>query len=128
MAYTIDLLIPRNTPKTAPVTGDIDFAPMLADNVSITFPAGCVGLVGIRFKYQSRVLWPYNTDAWYKGNDQAVEFTPNLKLEEEPLTLTIEGYNLDDTYQHTVIVLLDVEFKGGILDLWKTIFFTGKIT
>ncbi len=123
MSYTQSLTIPKNTTIADPATVDVEIAPMIIDRMEITFPSGCVGLVGVRFRYQSRVIFPYNPDSWYKGNGQTVVFTPNIELKEEPLVLTIEAYNEDDTYQHTVYIVIDVEFKGGF---WETLIF-GKV-
>ncbi len=125
MSYTVSLEVPKETPSTDPVWVDIPIQPMIVDRVEITFPSGCVGLVGVRFKYQSRVLFPYNPDDWYKGNGQTVIFTPNLELKEKPLFITVEAYNIDDTYKHTVYIVIDAEFKGGILDVWKAWLFGG---
>ncbi|KKL24256.1 hypothetical protein LCGC14_2417140 [marine sediment metagenome] len=123
MSYSKQLEIPASTLKTAPASIDIEIPPTLVDRVEITFPSGCVGLVGVRFQFQGRVIWPYNPDGWFRGNGQTVIFSPNIELVDQPNTLTIEAYNDDDTYKHTVYVIIDVEFKGGFLDFWKSVFF-----
>ncbi|KKL68318.1 hypothetical protein LCGC14_2126180 [marine sediment metagenome] len=120
MSYYKRLTIPKNTNPDDPVSVEIPIQPMIIDRVEITFPSRCVGLVGVRFLYQSRVLFPYNPDEWYRGDGQTVVFSPNLELKERPLFITIEGYNDDDTFQHNIYVVIDVEFKGGIFwDVWK---------
>ena len=123
MSYTESLTLPKNTTADSPGSVDIPISPAVVDRVEITFPSGCVGLVGVRFKYQSRVIFPFNPNGWYKGNGQTVIFTPNVELKEEPLMLTVEGYNEDDTYQHIVYIVIDVEFKGGF---WETLLFGTK--
>ena len=125
MAYTKSLTVPKDTSPTSPVPVNIPIQSMIVDRVEITFPSGCVGLVGVRFKYPSHVLFPYNSDDWFKGNGQTVIFTPNLELKERPLFITVEAYNIDDTYKHTVYIVIDAEFKGGILDVWKAWLFGG---
>ncbi len=126
MSYSKQLTIPSGTLKTAPVSTTIEIPPTLVDRVEITFPSGCVGLVGVRFRFQGRMIWPYNPDGWFRGNGMTVVFSPNIELIDKPNTLTIEGYNDDDTFQHNVYVIVDVEFKGGFLDFWKTVFFGGS--
>ena len=71
------------------------------------------------------MIWPYNPDGWFLGNGQTVIFTPNLELKDQPNELMIEGYNEDDTFAHAVYVIIDVEFKGGLLDVWKASLFGG---
>ncbi|KKM84378.1 hypothetical protein LCGC14_1299710 [marine sediment metagenome] len=125
MSYSKQLTIPAGTSKTSPVSTSIEIPPTLVDRLEITFPSGCVGLVGVRFQFQGRVIWPYNPDGWFLGNGQTVTFTPNLELKDQPNELMIEGYNDDDTFAHAVYVIIDVEFKGGLLDVWKALLFGG---
>ena len=123
MSYSKQLEIAASTTKSDPASTTIQIPPTLVDRVEITFPSGCVGLVGVRFQFQGRVVWPYNPDGWFRGNGQTVIFSPNIELIDQPNILVIEGYNDDDAYGHTVYVIIDVEFKGGFLDFWKTLFF-----
>ena len=108
------------------MTTSVEIPPTLVDRVSIDFPLGCVWLVGVRFRFQGRIVWPYNSDGWFKGNGVTVSFTPNIELVDQPNELTIEAYNDDDTFPHNVYIVIDVEFKGGVFDVWKSLLFGGS--
>ena len=116
MAYTERLVIPANTTEAAPAQIEIPIVPITVKSVEITFPSGCVGLVGAWFEYQDRQIWPYNLKARFRGNDQTIRITPGIELEEPPLLLTIRGINEDDTFPHTVYVVVDAAFPGGFFE------------
>ena len=115
MAYTERLVIPVNTTEASPASVAIPIIPITVKRVEITFPSGCVGLVGVWFEYQDRQIWPNNPEARYRGNDQAIHFSPGLELLEPPFLLTVLGINEDDTFPHTVYIVVDAELPGGFL-------------
>ena len=116
MAYVERLVIPRLTTEAGPAQIEIPIVAITVKAVEVTFPSGCVGLVGVWFEYQDRQIWPYNLKARFRGNDQTIRFTPGIELEEPPLLLTIRGINEDDTYDHTVYITVDAEFPGGFFE------------
>ena len=116
MAYSERLVIPANTTEASPAQIEIPIVAITVKAVEITFPSGCVGLVGVWFEYQDRQIWPYNLKARFRGNDQTIRFKPGILLEEPPLLLTIRGINEDDTFAHTVYIVVDAEFPGGFFE------------
>ena len=116
MAYSERLVIARLTTEAAPAIIEIPIIPITVKAVDMTFPSGCVGLVGVWFEYQDRQIWPYNLDARFRGNDQTIRITPGIELQEPPLVLAIRGINEDDTYEHTVYITIDAEFPGGFFE------------
>lgn len=117
MAYEAEITVPANTPESAPASDVLYIARCVIRRLEITFPTGCVGLVGVRFKYQTRQLWPCNPERWFHGNGQTVTLEPNLKIDEEPFQMTIEAHNLDDTFAHTVYAVIDPDFGDDTLEL-----------
>ena len=116
MAYSERLVIPANTTEASPAQIEIPIVAITVKAVEVTFPSGCVGLVGVWFEYQDRQIWPYNLRARFRGNDQTIRFTPGIELQEPPLLLTIRGITEDDTFSHTVYVVVDAEFPGGFFE------------
>jgi hypothetical protein len=116
VAYFLDLTIPKNTPVALPVTEELKIAPGVVKRVSILLPDGAAGLAGVRVMYWERQVWPDNPGGWFVGNGSPVDFSPNAEIVESPTVLRIEGYNLDDTFDHTALVMVDVEFAGGWWD------------
>ena len=116
MAYALDLTIPVSTAEASPASGSIYMAACVVSRIELTFPDGCAGLVGVRFKYYTRQLWPCNPEEWFRGNGQAITFEPKARFEESPAVLYVEGYNSDDTFAHTVYVVVGVDFEGDYMD------------
>jgi len=110
MAYAFELITRPNTAIVSPVSQPIEIRSSIITKVIIIQPTGCVGLVGTRFTYQSHRLWPINEQSWFKANGTPIIFEPNSELTEPPFELTMECYNIDDTYQHIVYAYVEVEF------------------
>jgi hypothetical protein len=108
MFYETSLTIPKNTPESAPVVDTIPVHPGVVKRVEVLFPDGCVGLVHVRILYYERQLWPANPDSSFKGDGDKIAFDEDLELTGAPFEFTVEGWNMDDTYQHTPIVRLSV--------------------
>ena len=113
MAYVLTVTVPRETQPDNPISDFIEIPPLKLEKIMLTFPAGCSGLVGARFKYQTRVLIPFNPEKWIIANDYTIEITPELDLLEPPHKFYLEAYNLDEAYPHTLYCLLDVQLKAS---------------
>ncbi len=116
MAFSERLAIPASTTEASPASIDIPILPLTVKTVELTFPSGCVGLVGVWLEYQDRQIWPDNPGARFRGNDQAIKFAPSIELEEPPFIITFRGINDDDTFAHTVYAVIDVEYPGGFFE------------
>lgn len=108
MFYEQKLTIPKNTPIASPVEVDMPVHSGVIQQVTVELPAGCVGLVGVRLLIWERQVWPSNPDSWFTGNDMILTFPEDLELTDAPYTITIQGYNLDDTYQHEPKVRMQI--------------------
>ena len=115
MAFHTSLTIPVSTTISAPADIILPLSPLLVQEVDITFPNGCVGLVEVWFEYRSRQIWPLNSDGRFIGNGQTVRFRPNFPIDKPPYELLIRGINSDDTFPHTVYILVDGELPRGVL-------------
>ncbi len=102
MLYEFDLTIPANTPASAPVSILASLAPGRVSQVSVTFPAGCIGLVHAYIVRSMHQVWPTNPGEQIKGDGQSVTWPEDYNLDDDPFTFTCYGYNLDDTYAHTL--------------------------
>ena len=123
MPFFNTLTISPNTSNTSPASLDFELYPMTVRRVEITFPSGLVGLVSCWFKYHSRQVWPINTLGRFKGENQTITFNPDLIVSELPHTLTMYATNDDDTYPHTLYVLIDGDMgKDFWKDFWSRMF------
>ena len=113
MAFAERLAIPASTIEASPASVTIPILPLTVKTVELTFPSGCAGLVGVWFEYQDRQIWPDNPGSRFRGNDQAIRFSPAVELQEPPFEIVVRAINEDDTYAHTVYAIIDVEYPGG---------------
>jgi len=118
MAYSTEITIPVNTTADDPKIVTLPGTYMRIIGLDITFPTGCVGLVKCWIEYQGRQLFPYNPEGTFVGNGQTISTNPQLDLDGPPFGISIMGINADDTFEHTLSIVIDVLFldKHGSID------------
>ena len=88
--------------------------------VWITFPPGCAGLVKLRIYHEGHPFLPVNQDNYLRGDSVSFEFPMFYEITEEPMLLTVEGWNEDETYNHIVDIMFFVLPKGYVLPVGAT--------
>ena len=111
MIFITSLTIPANTPKHQPygVYSRLNIGTIIS--CDIAFPAGCVGLAGCSILGDGGKIIPTNANDWIVGDNEIVKFNLSLDIRTYPTFLFIQGYNLDDTYNHTLNVRLNMGEK-----------------
>jgi hypothetical protein len=109
MNYFYGVAIPKNTPQLTVVTTEIKLTKGTIDYISLFFPFGCAGLVGIQLWQYGYQLFPTNRDSYYLGDNVLIPFSTIVDISEEPFNLYVKGYNLDDLYNHTVYININME-------------------
>jgi len=89
-------------------------------NVWITFPAGCAGLTKLRIYHEGHPFLPVNKDNYLRGDNITFQFPVMYEITEEPMLLTIEAWNEDATYSHTIDVLFLILPKALVLPTGAT--------
>ena len=108
-----DVLIPANTPSTAPQTTPTRFQQGELVGLELVFPDGCAGLVGIRVNVGGGQAIPATRGAWMIGNDETIRYDLAGQLDNGAWSIT--GYN-SDAFDHTVHVrflVADFPLVGG---------------
>ena len=125
MIYIKELDVPANTTIDNPCNVELGLVQGVITEVNILFPIGCRGLVGVRIYDFEHIVWPSNPDHWLIADGETIEWQDDYMMSGYPNVLRLEGYNLDDSYTHTVyfrFVALPLE-KANILQkllsLWK---------
>lgn len=72
----------------------------------LTFPAGCAGLVKVRIFHQGHPFLPVEKDAYIQGDAYTFEYPVFFEILESPELISVEAWNEDATYDHTI----DVQF------------------
>ncbi len=86
----------------------------------ITFPPGCAGLVKLRVYHEGHPFLPVNKDNYLRGDNYTFRFPVMFEITEEPMRLTVEAWNEDDTYTHTVDIMFLILPKNVVLPVGAT--------
>lgn len=101
MDFKCDLAIPQNTAKESPISQDLGIVRGKITGIKVFLPWGCAGLAGVSIWYASWQIAPITLNEYLTGNETLHDIDMDYDVLEEPLTLIVKGYNLDDTYEHT---------------------------
>jgi len=104
VVYVVKITIPKNTPKTSPKEVTVELEKAVITRLFIQIPPGHHALTGLRIMYGNLQLWPKEFDTWFTGDDIVLNFDEYFELPDDPTKLRIEGYNEDDTYDHSFII------------------------
>jgi len=108
MRYLLALTIPANTPATAPVEDTLAVAHGTLIQAVIQIPPGSAGLAGVRILRYRDPIVPATPQAWITGDGDVFPIPESRPIHEAPYELIVQGYNLDDLYEHTITVHVDV--------------------
>lgn len=89
-------------------------------NMWITFPAGCAGLVKLRIYHEGHPFVPVNADNYLRGDNVTFQFPVMFEITEEPMLLTVEAWNEDETYSHTIDIMFLILPKSVVLPVGAT--------
>ena len=109
MFYDYSFTVPANTTKSAPRELEVYLPPGVIHRIEIGFPAGCAGLTHITMRHGLNQLWPTNADGDFNTDDYTIVINEHYRIITEPFILTLVGWNLDDTFDHTP------EIRFGVL-------------
>jgi len=93
---------------TAPQSTPIVLTPGIVEQVAITFPAGCAGLVGLRVLRGLFQVWPLTSGEWYISDNFTIVQPDSHKVEEGADRFRVETYNTDTKYDHTLHVRFSI--------------------
>jgi len=106
--YVFVLPIPANTAITSPVTTSLRIPKGDITEIRVVFPTGCANLAHVRIFALERQIYPSNLGGYYQGDGVFFLIRDRYPLPEFVQEVKVEGYNEDDTYQHTITVGMTV--------------------
>jgi hypothetical protein len=92
-----------NTPATAPAQTVIRPGALNLASISVLFPGGCLGVVGVRFSLGGVQFAPLT--GWLHGNDEVVTWPENRSLGPDP-RVVIDAYSDAIDWPHTLEIRL----------------------
>jgi hypothetical protein len=118
MYYVFSLTIPANTTQQDPERQVCQLTHGVIKKVAVAFPPGPKGLAHLVIRHWEHQAWPTNPEASFAWDNYTIEFDEEFELDTAPYTLTLEGWNEDDTHEHTITVRVGVGGESwGLADL-----------
>jgi hypothetical protein len=108
MMYEYRLTVPPNTPAATPTVQTVTPAPGRIVAMAVQLPRGCVGLVHAQILTDLHVQWPSNPDADISGDGAIIAWQESYDLDPTAPRLRLVGWNLDDTWAHTITFRINV--------------------
>lgn len=112
MNFQHTITIPAETEAISPARERIRLTAGMVTSIYPIVPSGCYGLVGVRVLRGNFQLWPMTQGEWFVADGFADAFKLTFPLEAAPYELIIEGYNTDDTYNHSVSFRIGIDRRG----------------
>ena len=101
--HEVEFNIPVGVTKEDPLRREVTLPRGIIEELDVVFPPGPVGLVGVRVFRGLHQVVPARYEDWLVGEDITFTHRTPVELLSEPYVLTLEGYNEDEVYDHTVI-------------------------
>jgi hypothetical protein len=117
MFYNFPLTIPANTDKGDDVEIICPITYGIIKKFDILFPDGCAGFAKIRIHHNNTQILPTNDGEYFASNNEAITSNEEILITERPFELKFSGYNLDDTYDHTIYLRLYIDAHNNNLSL-----------
>jgi len=121
MQFTYPITVDPDTESDSPKRLASGLCRGTLSQVSVYFPFGCAGLVGVRIIHYEHQLYPTNPGEWFTGNDILIEFPDEYLIDQGWTEFKVEAYNEDDFYSHTPVVsfvVLPVDGPFTIPETW----------
>lgn len=115
MFYSEEITVPANTTRRDYQETAFKVTKGIITRIAVFFPWGCAGLVYVQIARRTWQVFPLTRDEWISGNDKTIDFKTNIELTSEPYDLMVRMYNLDDTYEHSPIIMVEM-VSGGLSD------------
>ncbi|MBA7681417.1 hypothetical protein ES703_89755 [subsurface metagenome] len=127
MLFTTDVTVPKNRTETDPVVAILKIALGIITHISVLFPPGCAGLAHCTIHHYSKQIVPSVESMDLKGDMFPIEWNDYYEMYAEPYLLKFTGWNLDDTYPHTIYIRIAILPRKAILalaivDAFKSLF------
>jgi hypothetical protein len=110
--FVFPITIPANTPSTSPVIVTMSLTNGTVTKVDVQFPGGVIALAHVTITNGLYQVFPSNQDADFATNDETITWPENLVIDQPPFGLQVNGWNDDDTYQHTITVRVVMQPAG----------------
>ena len=106
MDFCSTVTTPINTSADSPKETLFKLTKGLVYKIEVFFPPGPQGLVGVRILEKNVQLYPVERTEWFVGDNMTIQFEDTYYLFLPSFEWTIQSYNTDTAWEHTVQVRL----------------------
>lgn len=118
MFYNFQLTIPPNTGKDEQISVLCPLTYGMIEKLDILFPPGPCGFVGVAVDRFNTQILPTNPDSWFISDSETITSIESIAIHDRPFEIVFRGYNLDDTYTHTIylriLIRMEEEMAAGV--------------
>lgn len=111
MIFNFEFSIPANTSAATPKREFFEVCYGLIYRIEIQFPPGCAALAYQRILSGGHQIYPSNQGQFFHLDGMVVAFDDILLIVGQPFELIFEGYNLDETFPHTIYTRIGLADK-----------------
>ena len=108
MIYKWEETIPSETAEADAEEWSLKITEGVVTRCWVFFPWGCANYAHVQVLHGSNQLFPFTRGEWLGGNDILHEFGEHYEVKAVPYSLTVKGYNDDETYDHKPWVIVRV--------------------
>lgn len=107
MLFKTSITIPANT-TAIPIEEELQLVPGRIVEIDVRFPPGCCNLAKIALLLKEQQYWPSEPNTYISGDTFPVTFDEDFELEEQPYIMTIQAFNYDEGYEHTIDIYISM--------------------
>jgi len=96
---TQPLIIPAGNGSTEVYYEEVNLGDSQVESITIVFPPGCAGLVGVQIQYAVNPVYPVGAGSWFVLDDYT--YVIDVSNQQTGGQWRIAGYNAD-IYQHAI--------------------------
>jgi hypothetical protein len=109
ISYVYTLTVPAGTTKEDPVEQVAALAVGQLRGITLFFPPGPQGEVGIRVLHNRHQLLPALAGQWLAWDSGAVPFDLSFSINAGEQELVIQGHGENANFEHNIMVKIDLE-------------------
>lgn len=115
MLYESSITIPANTASTSPTVVTMGIARGVITEFMVYPHPGHAGLAHLTIHYQGHQIAPSTEGMDLHGDTFPIDWEDYIEVDQPPFDLKLEGWNEDDTYEHSFDVFIAVIEKRWTL-------------
>jgi hypothetical protein len=116
MIYEFTITTPANTLESSRKKTTLKLEAGMITDLKILFPPGCAGLHYLQIHRGGHQVFPKQLN-YFRGDNVLLDFpSPEYPMYSPPFELDAYTWNLDDTYEHSVDIYIEITRKGTFVE------------